>query len=128
MELEWISEQKYDYMFVHCTKYTGSGGISSTVPDHGYTCHDPSEYRAAQDGLGDIVPFSNSCDPDIMYLMPGDYMNGASGGILSAIEIASVIHPELFPDLDVLEEQQEYIDLMGFDYDVHQGVFFLENA
>ena len=128
MELEWISEQKYDYMFVHCTKYTGSGGISSTVPDHGYTCHDSSEYRAAQDGLGDIVPFSNSCDPDNMYLMPGDYMNGASGGILSAIEIASVIHPDLFPDLDVLEEQQEYIDLMGFDYDVHQGVFFLENA
>lgn len=129
MELEWISEQQYDYMFVHCTKYTGSGSVSATVPDHGYTCDDPSEYRAAQDGLGSITPFANSCDPDNMYLMPGDYMNGASGGILSAIEIASVIHPDLFPDLDVLEEQQEYIDLMGFDYDVSQhGVFFLENA
>lgn len=129
MELEWISEQQYDYMFVHCTKYTGSGSVSATVPDHGYTCDDPSEYRAAQDGLGSIVPFSNSCDAENMYLMPGDYMNGASGGILSAIMIASVIHPDLFPDLDVLEEQQEYIDLMGFDYDVSQhGVFFLENA
>lgn len=129
MELEWISEQTYDYMFVHCTKYTGSGSVSSTVPDHGYTCNDPSEYREAQDGLGSIVPFANSCDADNMYLMPGDYMNGASGGILTALMIASVIHPDLFPDLDVLEEQQEYIDLMGFDFDVSQnGVFFLENA
>ena len=55
-------------------------------------------------------------------------MNGASGGILSAILVACVIHPDLFPDLDLQEEHQEYIDLMGFDYDLSQhGVFFVEN-
>lgn len=129
MDLEWIASQDYDYLFVHCTKYTGSGTISKTVPDHGYTCDDPSEYRAGQNHLGELSVLYNSCDPTNMYLTPGDYMNGASGGILSAILVASVINADLFPGLDLQAEHQEYIDLMGFDYDLSQhGVFFLENA
>lgn len=128
IDLEWISEQKYDYLFAHCTRYTGSGGITAYVPDHGYTCDDPSDYIESQKGLGSIEMLSYSCSPDNMYLTPGDYMNGASGGILSAILVACVIHPDLFPDLDLQEEHQEYIDLMGFDYDLSQhGVFFVEN-
>lgn len=128
MDIEWIASQQYDYLFVHCTKYTGSGSVSAVVPDHGYTCDDPSEYETAQAGLGDIALLANSCDPSNMYLTPGDYMNGASGGILSAILVACVINADLFPDLDLMEEHQEYIDLMGFDYDLSQhGVFFVEN-
>ena len=128
IDLEWISEQKYDYLFAHCTRYTGSGGITEYVPDHGYTCDDSTDYREGQAYLGTVDILSFSCDPKNMYLTPGDYMNGASGGILSAILVATVIHPDLFPDLDLQEEHQEYIDMMGFDYDLSQhGVFFVEN-
>ncbi|MDO5862506.1 MAG: ABC transporter substrate-binding protein [Thermoplasmata archaeon] len=128
IDLEWISEQHYDYLFAHCTKYTGSGGISATVPDHGYTCDDDSEYIAAQAHLGEVDIFANSCSAENMYLTPGDYMNGASGGILSAILVASVIHADLFPDLDLQAEHQAYIDMMGFDYNLSEhGVFFVSN-
>lgn len=128
IDLEWISEQKYDYLFAHCTRYTGSGSITSYVPDHGYTCDDESFFKEGQKHLGEIGMLANSCDPGNMYLTSGDYMNGASGGILSAILVASVIHPDLFPDLDLQAEHQEYIDLMGFDYDLSKhGVFFVEN-
>ena len=128
IDLEWISEQEYDYLFAHCTRYTGSGGITEYVPDHGYTCDDPGDYREGQAHLGTIDVLRFSCDPGNMYLTPGDYMNGASGGILSAILVATVIHPDLFPDLDLQEEHQEYIDMMGFDYDLSQhGVFFVDN-
>ncbi|MCQ2070137.1 MAG: ABC transporter substrate-binding protein [archaeon] len=127
MDLEWITVQKFDYLFSHCTKYTGSGTMSAVVPDHGYLCDDPSEYRTAQDSLS-VIGALKGCDPKNMYLTPGDFMNGASGGLMSAIMVATVIHPDLFPDLDLNEEFQKFIDLMGFDYDVSKhGTFFLYN-
>lgn len=128
IDLEWISEQKYDYLFAHCTRYTGSGTITEYVPDHGYTCDDESFFIEGQKHLGEVGMLASSCDPGNMYLTPGDYMNGASGGILSAILVACVIQPDLFPDLDLQAEHQEYIDMMGFDYDLSKhGVFFVEN-
>lgn len=127
-DLEWISEQKYDYLFVHCTKYTGSGNVSATVPNHGYTCDDATEYRTAQNSLASIDVFSSACEGKNMYLTPGDFMNGASGGLMSAIMVASVINADLFPDLNLNTELQNYINMMGFDYDVSKhGTFFLYN-
>lgn len=127
-DLEWLSEQKYDYLFVHCTKYTGSGVMSKVVPNHGYTCDDSTEYRTAQDTLADIDLYRNACSAENMYLTPGDFMNGASGGLISAIMVATVINANLFPDLDLNHELQTYIDMMGFDYDVSKhGTFFLYN-
>lgn len=128
-DMEWFVEQNYDYAFFHCTKYTGSGTVSAVVPDHGYLCDDPSEYRKAQSTLADISYFADSCKAGNMYLTPGDFMNGASGGLMNAILVAVVIHPDLFPDLDLDKEFQKYIDLMGFDYDLSKhGTFFVKNA
>ncbi len=128
-DMEWFIEQDYDYAFFHCTKYTGSGTISATVPDHGYLCDDSSEYKKAQTTLANIPYFADSCDPKNMYLTPGDFMNGASGGLMNAILVASVIHSDLFPDLDLQKEFQKYIDLIGFDYDLSKhGTFFVTNA
>ncbi len=129
MDLEWLSTQKWDYTFVHCTKYQGgSGNMSPTVPNHGYICDDPSEYRKAQDTLTNITVLKNACDGKNMYLTPGDFMNGASGGLLSAIMVATVIHADLFPNLDLNKEFQTFIDMMGFNYDLSKhGVFFLYN-
>ncbi len=127
-DLEWFAEQDYDYAFFHCTKYTGSGSILSYVPDHGYLCDDQSEYKKAQTTLANISHFADCCDPKNMYLTPGDFMNGASGGLMTAIAVATVIHADLFPDLDLEEEFQKYIDLMGFDYDLSKhGTFFVSN-
>lgn len=127
-DLEWISEQKYDYLFLHCTKYTGSGTMSKVVPNHGYTCDDPTEYRTSQDTLSEIGVFKNACKTENMYLTPGDFMNGASGGLMSAIMVATVINADLFPDLNLNSELQKYIDMMGFDYNVNKhGTFFLYN-
>ena len=128
MDLEWLSTQKWDYTFVHCTKYTGSGTMSKVVPNHGYLCDDPKEYRTAQDTLNNVTVLKNACELKNMYLTPGDFMNGASGGLMSAIMVATVIHPDLFSDLDLNEEFQTYIDLMGFEYDLSEhGTFFLYN-
>lgn len=127
-DMEWFVEQDYDYAFFHCTKYTGSGTVSKVVPDHGYLCDDPSEYKKAQSTLGSISYFADSCKAENMYLTPGDFMNGASGGLMNAILVASVIHKDLFPDLDLQSEFQKYIDLMGFDYDLSKhGTFFVTN-
>lgn len=128
-DLEWITQQKYDYLFVHCTKYTGSGVMSTTVPNHGYLCDNPTEYRTAQDSLADIDIFNSACKAENMYLTPGDFMNGASGGLMSAIMVATTINTDLFPNLDLDEELQKYIDMMGYDYDASKhGTFFLNNA
>ncbi|NLL94720.1 MAG: hypothetical protein GX224_03050 [Thermoplasmatales archaeon] len=127
-DLEWISQQTYDYVFLHCTKYTGGGLMSPIVPDHGYLCDDPAEYRKAQDTLSNVTVLRNGCEPENMYLTPGDFMNGASGGLMSAIMVATVINADLFPDLDLMVEFQKYINLMGFDYDLSKhGTFFLAN-
>jgi|GEM_PF-1486611 len=128
MDLEWLSTQTWDYTFVHCTKYTGSGNMSKVVPDHGYLCDDPKEYRTAQNTLTNVTVLNNACKASNMYLTPGDFMNGASGGLMSAIMVATVIHPDLFPDLSLEEEFQTFINMMGFEYDVSKhGTFFLYN-
>lgn len=127
-DLEWLMEQECDYVFAHCTRYTGSGTVSVLVPDHGYTCDDDSEYRAGQAHLGTVDILVSMCNPENMYLTPGDFMNGASGGLLSAILVAVTINPDLFPDLDLTEEHQKYIDMMGFDFEVSKnGTFYVTN-
>lgn len=128
IDLEWISEQKYDCLFAHCTRYTGTGGISASVPDHGYICDDPSFLKEGQAALGNVKVLGYGCNAENMYCTPGDYMNGASGGLLTAVLVASCIHPDLFPDLSLQEEHQKYIDMLGFDYDLSKhGVFFVTN-
>lgn len=121
---EWLKTKTFEYAFVHCTKYQGQGLVSPNVPDHGYTCKDPSEYKNAQAALANHAFFEN-CDAAKIHLTPGDYMNGASGGMLTAIMVATTIHPDLFPNLDLKAEHQKYLDMMGFDYDVSKnGVFY----
>lgn len=128
IDLEWISEQSYDYLFAHCTRYTGTGGITASVPDHGYICDDPNYLKVGQAALGDVDVLKFSCDQENMYCTPGDYMNGASGGLLTAVLVATCIHPDLFPNMSLQEEHQKYIDMLGFDYDLSKhGVFFVTN-
>lgn len=128
IDLEWISEQKYDYVFAHCTKYQGSGNVSFTVPGHGYIWPDDVEYKTGQKHLGTVDVLKGSCKPENMHLTPGDYMNGAFGGLLSAILVAQVISADKFPDLNLMDEHQKYIDMMGFNWDLREkGIFFVEN-
>ena len=70
-----------------------------------------------------LRPFENLQSGNVV-LSAGDFMNNASGGLLNAVLVATTIHPDLYPDLDMQDVHQQYIDLMGFDFDLSEhGVF-----
>ena len=69
------------------------------------------------------MPFRGLPEGNVV-LSAGDFMNNASGGLLNAVLVATTINPGLYPDLDMQEIHQQYIDIMGFDFDLSQhGVF-----
>lgn len=124
IDIEWVIDQEYDYLFVHSIKYTGGGTIAPGVPMHGYCCDDNTEYLDAHQMIADMEFFGNIPAENI-YLTPGDFMNNASGGLLNTVMIAQAINPSVFDGMDIKTIHQEYIDLMGFDFDLSiNGVFY----
>ncbi len=123
IELEAVLDNDFDYLFVHSIKFTGGGTADVNVPMHGYTTDDPSEWDDAQAYVESLRPFENLQSGNVV-LSAGDFMNNASGGLLNAVLVATTIHPDLYPDLDMQDVHQQYIDLMGFDFDLSEhGVF-----
>ena len=124
VDIEWIIDQEYDYLFVHSIKYTGGGTNNPNVPEHGYHCDDNAEYLDAHQRIADMEFFDN-IPLDNIYLTPGDFMNNASGGLLNTVMIAQAINPSVFEDMDIKTVHQEFIDLIGYDFDLSaHGVFY----
>lgn len=123
VDIEWVYTSDYEYLFVHSIKFTGGGTMDSHVPMHGYTTDDASEWDAAVDSISNMEIFKGLEDGNIV-LSAGDFMNNASGGLLNAVLVATTINTDLFPDLDMKEIHQQYVDILGFDYDLEKhGVF-----
>lgn len=114
-----------DYVFCHCVKYTYGGQVIESTPDHGYGISDRTEIEAAQ-ALAASREMINLDDDDNIFIMAGDFRNGATGGILHAAYIAKAIYPELFDELDPVAIHNQYVnEWLGIaDYDVSvDGVF-----
>ena len=122
--MEAIVDADIDYAFCHCVKYT-FGGADMGKPAHGYAVNDHTEMDEAYAiASGRMDP--NKVDIDNIYIIAGDYRNGASGCMLLALYMAKILHPDLFSDLDPLEYHQQYVsDWMGISgFDIHKnGVF-----
>lgn len=126
---EWVADHadQIDYVFAHSVKISGNGSVNAVVPNNGYLCDDPSEFIAAQEHMATVDIFEG-IDPNNMYCISGDFRNNGTGSMLLAVYLASLFHPDLFPDLDPVAIHQEYIsEWLGFEnYDLKkQGVFFI---
>ncbi|MCS7102315.1 MAG: ABC transporter substrate-binding protein, partial [Candidatus Korarchaeum sp.] len=59
-------------------------------------------------------------------IIAGDFRNNGMGGILGAVYIAKVLHPQLFEDLNPRSVHQEYISRwMGLKYDLRKHGTFI---
>ncbi len=122
--MEAIMDADIDFAFCHCVKYT-FGGADMGKPDHGYAVNDHTEMDEAYT-IADGRMDPDKVDIDNIYIIAGDFRNGASGCMLLSLYMAKALHPTIFTDLDPLEYHQQYVaDWMGISgFDIHtNGVF-----
>jgi len=130
VDAEWIIETNPEYVFLHTVRYTYSG-IMKADPAHGYSVDDPtslSECLAAymsKPEFADIAAVKNGN----VYIIAGDFRNNGMGGVLGAVYMAKILHPDLFTDLDPEAVHQEFITrFMRLDYSLDEHGAFLYPA
>ena len=126
--METISAADIDFAFCHCVKYTFGGGDMGK-PAHGYAVNDHAEMDEAYTiANGRMDP--NNVDIDHIYIIAGDFRNGASGCMLLALYMAKALHPDTFSDMDPLVYHQQYVvDWMGISgFDIHSNGVFISPA
>lgn len=126
---EPILDAEIDYIFCHCVRYTYGGAVVTSTPIHGYESGDSTEMNQAHD-LAVSRAITNFVEGDNIYIMAGDFRNGATGGILHAAYIAKVIYPDLFVDMDPIAIHNEYVNnwLNIPEYDVSTDGVFISPA
>lgn len=122
---ESIITADIDYIFCHCVRFTYGGAELISTPNHGYGISDRTEIDAAQ-ALAASREMMDFVDDENIYIMAGDFRNGATGGILHAAYIAKAIYPDLFFELDPIAIHNQYVNewlgVSGYDVSV-DGVF-----
>ena len=118
-----------DFIFCHCVKYTYGGTVVTSTPDHGYGTGDGTGMDAAH-ALAAGRPLTDFVEDGNIYIMAGDFRNGATGGILHAAYIAKAIYPDEFADFDAVAIHNEYVsEWLGVsDYDVSTDGVFISPA
>lgn len=114
-----------DFVFCHSVRYTYGGTVVTSTPEHGYGSGDSADMDAAH-AMAAGRPMTDFVDDDRIYIMAGDFRNGATGGILHAAYIAKAIYPDRFADMDLVAIHNEYVNIwLGVSgYDVStDGVF-----
>lgn len=126
--IESLVEKRADYLFVHTVKYQGDGKELAHIPAQGYLVDDKSELIAFQKGLADCTLFSYM-ENNNKYITCNELWHGGSGGILLAAQIGHVLYPELYSMSYLDNLLQEYVNLMGYNYDSGKhGVFWHFNG
>ena len=127
--VEWVLDQEPEFIFAHSVRYTYSG--ITREPAYGYDWDDIANYTAAVNDmlsrpqLGSIPAYEN----ENVYITAGDFRNNAMGGILGAVYLAKILHPDLFTELDPVAVHQEFVtDWMGLDYDLTTNGVFIAPA
>jgi iron complex transport system substrate-binding protein len=126
VDAEWIITQNPEYIFLHTVRYTFSGFMRSD-PAQGLDVDDPASMKncleayVARPEFGNIEAIKNGN----VFIIAGDFRNNAMGGVLGAVYLSAVLHPDLFSDLNPETIHQEYISrFMRLDYNLdQQGVF-----
>lgn len=128
INIESFMDNKPDFIFCHLVRHTFGGSEIAVCPPHGLAVDDDAKMvesqaaavaNAGKFGLGDSK----------IYLMAGDFRNGATGGVLHAAYIATIIN-EGYEMPNPFEMHQEYItDWLGLEgYDLNsKGVFTCPN-
>lgn len=126
VDLEWVLEKNPEFIFVHMVRYTY--GAQTLAPSYGY---DEDSTESLESAWKEVTSRPLLSDVEAVkrgrvYLIAGDFRNNAMGGVLGAVYLANVLHPELFKDLNPREIHQEYVTKwMGIDYDLRKHGTFL---
>jgi iron complex transport system substrate-binding protein len=130
VDAEWIIESNPEYIFLHTVRYTFGGGMRDD-PAQGYDVDSPTSLQTcladymAKPEFADITAVKNGN----VYIIAGDFRNNGMGGVLGAVYLAKILHPEVFTDLDPEAVHQEYITrFMRLDYSLDEHGAFLYPA
>jgi len=126
VDLEWLIEADPDYIFMHTTRFMGSGA-SNPNPANGYDINNITSIEACLNEWMAHAEFANltAVRNSRVYIMTSEFRNNAMGGTLGAVHIAKTLYPDLFATLDPEAIHQEFITrFLRLDYDLNeQGVF-----
>jgi iron complex transport system substrate-binding protein len=116
LDPEWIIEQDPSFIFVH----------DARTP-YGYDMDDPTRMGQTREIFMNHTMLTNvaAIKTENVYVLNGIFRNDGSGGVIGALYIAKLLHPDLFKDLDPQAIHQEYLTRfqhLDFDLDKH-GVF-----
>lgn len=126
VDVEWVIEKNPEFIFIHTVRYPYGGGVLS--PAYGYDVKEVSELNST---LMSILsrPLLSGVSAVVngrVYIIAGDFRNNAMGGVLGAVYLAKLLHPELFRDLNPKLVHQEYITRwLRLNYDLNENGTFL---
>ncbi|QLH74547.1 MAG: ABC transporter substrate-binding protein [Methanomassiliicoccales archaeon] len=125
VDIEWVMTKNPEFIFTHTVRYTYGGAIMT--PAYGYDMNDSAEMASAVSAMlsRPLLQNTDAYVSSNLYIIAGDFRNNAAGGILGAVYLAKILHPDLFSDLDPESIHQEYVtSWMGLSYDLStHGVF-----
>lgn len=129
VDLEWIVERDPEFIFAHSVRTAYDG--RTREPDHGYDCNDPAPFNNAVKEMKSrsLLAGLSAIANNNIYITAGDFRNNAMGGILGAVYLAGILHPDLFPELDPRAVHQAFVSRwMGLDYDLKTNGVFIAPA
>jgi iron complex transport system substrate-binding protein len=115
IETEWLVEQNPDIII-----------IDAEVPVSGYETDDLSGLDAVREAILDLPELKNvdAVKNNRVYVLPSRCLTYRPGYNVGAAYLAKWIYPVQFKDFNPLGVHQEYLDLLGLDYNVSEhGVF-----
>lgn len=128
ISIESLVDVESDYLFVHTVKYQGDGKELAYIPDQGFLVDDDTELKDFQENLDSYEIFDYMKDEN-KYITCNELWHGGSGGILLAAQLGHILHPDLYSEKYVSDLLQEYVDIMGYDFDSSKhGVFWHFNS
>jgi len=116
-DTEWIVEQDPKVIMVESSPQSGG---------YGYTTDDSSGYKAVLDEVKSRPGFSgiSAVKEGRTYVLDMDSNLGGPAEFVEIAYIAKMLHPDLFKDMDPRTIHQEYLKLLGVDFNVFEhGIF-----
>nr|WP_305064523.1 ABC transporter substrate-binding protein [Methanococcoides sp.] len=115
LDPEWVVEQDPEFIFAH----------DARTP-YGYDMDDLTTMKEESDAFMNRPELVNvaAVKTGNVYILNGIFRNDVSGGVIGAVYMAKILHPDLFEDLDPETIHQEYLTMQHFDYDLDEhGTF-----
>ena len=105
-DLEWLDTVDIDWVTLHYNYYEWSG--DPMFPAGGFSIKDPVEMYQA---LNDIAtrPLLGDLNHDQIMILPQEFRNGSTGGVLLAAYLAKAFYPEYFADFNPDAYMEEFI-------------------